>query len=269
MKRNHRSSRTPIRVLVHELRALGNVQAPSTMLPTVLERVGLSDTYTVWETPIGPVFIAFNSLGVSAVMSASSTMAFEQAFQARFGRPLRHVAELPASLARMVQQSLRGTARPPLQVDLRGQSAFERAVLQKVCEIPRKEMRSYAWVAREINHPRATRAVGTALKRNPVPLLIPCHRVGRSDGRLGGYLFGSAAKRAVLEAEGVDVEALEHLAHNGVRYYGSDTTHIYCFPTCRNARRITDRHRVPFQTETEAAATGYRPCRVCRPAQAA
>jgi methylphosphotriester-DNA--protein-cysteine methyltransferase len=53
-----------------------------------------------------------------------------------------------------------------------------------------------------------------------------------------------------------------------VRYYGSDTTRIYCFPTCRHARRISDRHRVPFHSAIEAVTTGYRPCTVCRPAQA-
>jgi hypothetical protein len=101
-----------------------------------------------------------------------------------------------------------------------------------------------------------------------VPLLIPCHRVVRSDGDIGEYLFGKEAKRQVLLAEGIDLEGMEHLARTGVRYYGSDTTRIYCFPTCRNARRIIDRHRVPFSSELEAAEAGYRPCSMCRPARA-
>ena len=112
------------------------------------------------------------------------------------------------------------------------------------------------------------RAVGSALRRNPIPLLIPCHRVVRSDGGTGEYVFGSEAKRAVLAAEGVDVEGLEELGRSGTRYYGSDTTQVYCFPTCRNARRITERHRVPFSSAEEAVVAGYRPCMVCRPARA-
>jgi O-6-methylguanine DNA methyltransferase len=172
-------------------------------------------------------------------------------------------------LLRMVQQQLSGKPQAALRVDLRGLSAFERAVLQKALEIPHGEMRSYAWIAREISHPKAVRAVGTALEHNPVPLLIPCHRIGRSDGRLGGYVFGSETKRAMLQAEGVDVALLERLAATGVRYYGSDITRIYCFPTCRHARRITDRHRVPLRSEAEASAAGYRPCTVCRPVQTA
>ena len=109
------------------------------------------------------------------------------------------------------------------------------------------------------------RAVGSALGRNPVPLLIPCHRVVRSDGHIGDYVFGGEAKRAILTHEGVEPEGLERLARTGVRYLGSDTTRIYCFPTCRNARRISERHRIPFASETRAGAAGYRPCRVCRP----
>lgn len=264
-----RSPLTSWRRLARQLRDLGNVRAPATVLPTVLERVGLSDAYAWGESPLGPVVVAYNGLGVSAVMQAASAAAFEQAFHTRFGRPVRRVDELPASLARLVHQPMSGPGRPALPVDLRGLSEFERAVLQKAREIPRGEVRPYAWVAREINHPRAVRAVGSALRRNPVPLLIPCHRVGQSDGRLGDYIFGRTAKRTMLAAEGVDVETLEHLAETGVRYYGSDTTRIYCFPTCRNARRISDRHRVPFRSAAEATTTGYRPCTVCRPAQAA
>jgi methylphosphotriester-DNA--protein-cysteine methyltransferase len=62
---------------------------------------------------------------------------------------------------------------------------------------------------------------------------------------------------------------MEELAQAGVRYYGSQTTHIYCFPTCRHARRITDAHRVLLRSQADAIAAGYRPCKVCRPAIAA
>jgi len=109
--------------------------------------------------------------------------------------------------------------------------------------------------------------VGSALAHNPIPLLIPCHRVVRSDGLIGEYgLGGPANKRTILAAEGTSPTELEALARAGVRYIGSDTTRIYCFPTCRNARRITSKHRHPFRSETQAASAGFRPCQVCRPA---
>ncbi len=254
------------RALVHQLRGLGCVEAPASVLPSVLERTGHRDAYTPCDSPIGPVYVAYNGLGISAVLASASAAEFEAAFQRRFNRPLRRVEALPETLASLWQQQWERSTRASLPMDLRGLKDFERAVLQKAQEIPRGEMRPYAWVAREIGHPKAVRAVGTALGHNPIPLLIPCHRVGKSDGHLGNYAFGPAAKQMILDYEGIDVAGLETLARRGTRYYGSDTTHIYCFPTCRNARRITDRHRVAFRSDADAARSGYRPCKVCRPA---
>jgi O-6-methylguanine DNA methyltransferase len=256
------------RELLRQLRQLGDVHAPAAILPTVLEHTGLADAYASLPTPIGPVFVAYNDYGVSAVMRALSEADFERAFRRRCGRPLRRVAELPDALVHTLRQQLTGAGRSSPRLDLRRLSEFERTVLRKVLQIPRGEVRPYAWVAREIGSPKAVRAVGSALRRNPVPLLIPCHRVVRSDGSAGQYVFGSEAKRAVLAAEGVDVGGLEELARAGTRYYGSDTTRVYCFPTCRNARRIAHRHRMPFSSTQAAAAAGYRPCKVCRPARA-
>ncbi len=250
--------------LVQGLRRLGDVTAPASLLPAVLMRLGLGDAYWRLETVIGPVFIAYNGQGISALMQADDAARFEQAFRRRFNRPVTPVPTPPADLVRAVRQHLSGQ-RTRLHFDLRGLSEFERAVLLKALEIPRGEVRPYAWIAREIGHPKAVRAVGTALGNNPIPLLIPCHRVVRSDGHIGNYGFGSPAKRALLRAEGVDPDALEALARAGIRYYGSDTTHIFCFPTCTHARRIGDRHRVLFRSGEEAIRAGYRPCQTCRP----
>jgi methylphosphotriester-DNA--protein-cysteine methyltransferase len=64
------------------------------------------------------------------------------------------------------------------------------------------------------------------------------------------------------------VGELEKLAQRGIRFVGSDTTHIFCMPTCRHARRVMDRHEIEFRNEREAYAAGYRPCKICRPAAA-
>ena len=69
--------------------------------------------------------------------------------------------------------------------------------------IPRGQVRSYEWIARTIGHPRAARAVGTALSRNKLPIMIPCHRVIRKNGELGGFAYGVSMKRKLLELEGV------------------------------------------------------------------
>lgn len=259
------------RRFVRDLRALGHASPPPDVLANVLSRVGLGDAYWQIDSPLGPVFVAYNDAGISAMMPAGvagSAAGFEYAFRERFGRPAYPVARPPGALARAVARQLDGERQSGLRFDLRGLSDFERAVLLKTWEIPRGQVRPYGWIAREIGRPGAVRAVGTALNHNPIPLLIPCHRVVKSDGRVGEYAFGGAAKRAVLAAEGLDPAGLDQLARARVRYYGSDTTHIYCFPTCAHARRVTDRHRVTFRSEREAVTAGYRPCKVCRPAVA-
>ena len=87
------------------------------------------------------------------------------------------------------------------KLDLSGATRFQREVWQVVKCIPYGETRSYAWVARQINRPKASRAVGQALGRNPLPVVIPCHRVVSNDGGLGGFSGGLDMKRYLLHLE--------------------------------------------------------------------
>ncbi len=180
------------RQLLRDLRALGDVRAPSGLLERVLGELELGDEYALLDTLLGALYVAWNRQGISAVMRTQTGEEFEERFHSRFGRDVRKAREVPCDL---------GDA-----FDLRGLSEFEQAVLLKAREIPRGETRTYSWVAAQIGRPAAVRAVGSALRKNPVPVFIPCHRVVRSDGTLGEYaLGGSEAKRAILEAEGVEV----------------------------------------------------------------
>ena len=79
---------------------------------------------------------------------------------------------------------------------------FQRTVYHAVCRIPRGQTRSYRWVARRIGRPAAARAVGNALNRNPFSPRVPCHRVVRTDGSLGGFAGGPIRKLALLKREG-------------------------------------------------------------------
>jgi methylated-DNA-[protein]-cysteine S-methyltransferase len=78
---------------------------------------------------------------------------------------------------------------------------FEKKVFRVVCQIPFGQTRSYKWVADKIGRPEASRAVGRALNKNPFPLTIPCHRVVRSKGDVGGYRWGKEVKKRLLEME--------------------------------------------------------------------
>ena len=255
--------------LTRALRRLGTSTAPPTLLPAVLAAAGIApgDAYSRLESELGSVFIAYNAAGISAVMRINDDSEFRDWFARRFRRGLQREPAPPARLLRALGERLTRSGAGNLRFDLHELTPFERDVLLKTLEIPRGEVRTYGWIAREIGRPGAVRAVGTALGHNPIPYLIPCHRVVRSDGHLGQYSAGGTdAKRRVLTLEGLDPDRLEGMARAGIRYHGSDTTHVFCFPTCRNARRITDPHRVDFHTGRAALAAGYRPCKVCRPA---
>ena len=78
---------------------------------------------------------------------------------------------------------------------------FQKKVYKAALSIPLGEVRTYKWVAKKIGHPKACRAVGQALKNNPFTLLIPCHRVIQSGGKLGGYAGGKKKKQALLDLE--------------------------------------------------------------------
>lgn len=243
-------------------------EAPATVAPQVLLETGLADGYLRYSAPTRDLLIAFNERGISSISLDLEPAAFEEQFEHQYARPAFPVTGLPARLARSLDKALTTNRLGALSIDWDGMSEFQQAVLRKTAEILPGEVRPYSWIAKEIGKPKAARAVGTALARNPVPIVVPCHRVVRNDGHLGNYYYGTEVKRAVLEAEGMDVVALEALADRGVRLTGSDTTHIFCNPTCRDARRTSPNHTVEFRSEDEARTAGYRPCKHCRPAAA-
>jgi methylated-DNA-[protein]-cysteine S-methyltransferase len=102
------------------------------------------------------------------------------------------------------------------------------------------------------------------MANNPIPLIVPCHRVVRNDGHTGSYAFGAGEKVRLLRLEGVSPEEIA-----GAPYVGTPTTGIVCHATCRNARRITPENRCSFRSVGSAVEAGYRPCKVCRPVAAA
>jgi O-6-methylguanine DNA methyltransferase len=249
--------------------ALGDLtlSAPHGLAADALVEVGLADRFATIESPIGTLYVAWNGTGVSTIGLARNDVEFATEHRRRTGRQTIRAASLPPALAVRIARRIAGDRRAQVRVDLRGRSDFERDVLRKAAEIPHGEVRPYGWIAAEIGRPKAVRAVGTALGHNPVPLIVPCHRVVRTDGTIGQYsLGGPEYKRAILAAEGLDPDDLERRARAGDHYTGSRTTHIVCNPTCRHARRVMDKHRVWFRSLDAAADAGYRPCKVCRPA---
>ncbi len=218
--------------------------------------------------PTGSLYVASTDRGISYVRLGTavheSDDEFVAAFRERFRRPLLRAEQPPVGLL----PALRNGRATNLRFDLRGCTDFERDVLRAAQRIPAGQVRPYGWIAHQIGRPKAVRAVGTALGHNPVPVLIPCHRVVRSDGDLGEYVFDRPAKKELLAGEGANLAELDELAGRGMRYVASDTTGIVCFPSCSAARRITPAHRHEFRSIKQAEQAGYHPCQLCQPVRA-
>jgi methylated-DNA-[protein]-cysteine S-methyltransferase len=140
-------------------------------------------------------------------------------------------------------------------VDLSRVPPFERAALEVAAQIPYGEVRSYKWIAERLGKPDAARAVGGAMAGNPVPLIVPCHRVVRTDGGLGGYSFGLVQKEALLSLERATTP-----------YVGCASTKIFCRKGCAHECRTREGGRIHFASGADARTSGYRPCNGCRPA---
>jgi len=251
-----------LRLLASSFSGLGR-SAPHDLMRRVME--DSMDKYGRVETDLGAVWVGFNARGITMVYpGARGAEGFTQAYLSRRFR-VAVPSAVPARYAALVQQAARGEVRRPLPLDLDGLKPFEQKALLLLRTIPRGQVRPYSWLAREAGNPKAARAVGTTMARNPVPLLLPCHRVVPASGGIGNYAFGSDMKRALLEREGVPVGELEDFARRGAQYLGCKSTGIYCFPTCSDARRMNPENRLFFRSASQAAESGYRPCRHCRP----
>jgi O-6-methylguanine DNA methyltransferase len=249
---------------LRDMRAAMNRPVAPDFTAQVFVRCGL-DRYCVAPSAIGDVFVAWRASGVTAVRPAGDANEFEIWYGERFGcRAVRAIEDDPISEA--ARAKLRGE-KVDVPVDLAECSPFERRVLEKAAEIGRGHARPYGWVAREVGDPAAMRAVGNALGRNPVPLLIPCHRVIRGDCSCGGYVFGSDVKRTLLEHEGVDFDAIERVTRGGFRFIGEDG--VFCLPTCGTiAKNFGKPGILGLRTAEEAHAHGLVPCDLCRPVAA-
>src|SRR5215217_6820783 len=225
---------------------------------------GVTDSFFGVESPLGAVYVAAGPDGVRYLAPAASEEEFARRYRERFGRFVSPAeGDEAADLAEKIEAAFAGE-RVEVPLDLSRATPFQRRVLEVVRGIRRGEVRPYIWVAGEAGSPGASRAVGNVMANNPVPLLVPCHRVVRNDGRTGSYAFGAGEKVRLLRAEGVSPEELLRAP-----YVGTPTTGTVCHATCRNARRIRPENRRPFRSVAQAVTAGFRPCRVCRPVVAA
>ena len=178
------------------------------MTPSAWRNGGEGETirWCKFDSPLGEMFIAATSKGICRLTFDDSETSLRRLF------PKATIVEDEGSLRELVEGALvaieRPLAAPDLPIDVAG-TAFQEAVWSALRTIPAGETRSYADIAAAIGHPKAVRAVGSANGDNHVCVLIPCHRVIRSDGSLGGYGGGIERKKKLLASEGHALEAPE------------------------------------------------------------
>jgi AraC family transcriptional regulator of adaptative response/methylated-DNA-[protein]-cysteine methyltransferase len=186
-------------------------QSPSGFYNDAKERLGMTPSawrdggrgetirWTTFDSPLGPMLIAATSKGICRLTFNDSDASLRRLF------PNAMIVQDEGGMRELVEGALtaieRPAATPDLPIDVAG-TAFQEAVWRELRKIPLGETRSYAQIAAAIGAPNAVRAVGTANGDNHVSVLIPCHRVIRSDGTLGGYGGGLANKKKLLAAEG-------------------------------------------------------------------
>lgn len=163
--------------------------------------VGVTIHYTIAATRIGPMLLAATARGVCSIQFDDSPATLERNLRDEY--PKAEIVRADRQLsqqAKTVRAIIGGSQRQALPLDLQA-TAFQRRVWQALQAIPRGATKSYSAIAREIGNAQAARAVARACATNPVAVAIPCHRVVREDGAMGGYRWGIERKKKLLAIE--------------------------------------------------------------------
>jgi O-6-methylguanine DNA methyltransferase len=229
-------------------------------------------TYRIFPSPLGNILIAASEQGVSLVeyLGRAKSLAHSRLGHLHGVEPIEDGQDLEG-LHRELMEYLAGRRdRFGWTLDLRlVRSEFHRTVLKATSEIPYGALMSYSGVACEVGRPAAMRAVAQALRWNPLPIVIPCHRVVGASGDLVGYAGDKLTlKERLLSTEGIHVEHAHATAHVNPRamYVGEPNDRWYCLPTCSSLESPAHLRRlVFFSTQQRAEGSGREPCTTCRP----
>jgi methylated-DNA-[protein]-cysteine S-methyltransferase len=175
-----------------------------TRLAAAANDAGILDVaYTTMETPVGTLLLAATDLGLIRVAFANEDHATVlQALSDRISARILRAPNRLDPVAKQLEGYFAGRRRQfDLPLDWRLSAGFRRSVLERLGQIGYGQTGTYASLAALAGRPKAVRAVGTACATNPLPIVVPCHRVLRADGALGGYRGGVEAKRTLLTLE--------------------------------------------------------------------
>jgi methylated-DNA-[protein]-cysteine S-methyltransferase len=173
-------------------------------LVAAADEAGILDVaYRTIDTPVGPLLLAGTAKGLVRVayVHEDHSRVLEQLAQSVSPRVLRAPSRLDVAAREMEEYFAGRRSLFDLPLDFRLSHGFRRTVLSHLTQIGYGRTASYAAVAAAVGNPKAVRAVGTACATNPLPVVVPCHRVVRSDGTVGQYAGGTDAKKALLALE--------------------------------------------------------------------
>ncbi len=225
--------------------------------------------WDVCGTPIGDLGLASNGRAMVAIVFAEEIGTAQVRFARRGAKGLREADEVVRQAAAQLEAYFAGDLTEfDLPLDPGG-TPGQRAVWDAVTAIPSGSVRTYRTIARALGRDRAVRAIGAANAANPLPIVIPCHRVIGVDGTLRGYAGGVERKMWLLAHEGAPVarpllSAEAALALPEPQRIGVPSTGIYCRPSCRYTPRLR-RPPLAFADSAAARSAGFRPCRICAP----
>jgi methylated-DNA-[protein]-cysteine S-methyltransferase len=166
---------------------------------------GLLDVgFDVVDSPIGPLLVAATGRGLARIyFDAEPELHLERLAQAYGPRVLRSAASVDATHRQLDEYFAGDRSSFELDVDLRGAAPFAQQVLGELARVPYGRTTTYGTLAAKVGAPRAARAVGTVMNRNPIPIVLPCHRIIGANGSLVGYGGGLERKETLLRLEGV------------------------------------------------------------------
>jgi methylated-DNA-[protein]-cysteine S-methyltransferase len=229
-------------------------------------------SYRVFPSPLGHILIARSEHGVSLVEYLHRGTDLRASRLSRVvGVELQEDGAEVETLHRELLEYLRGDrTRLEWPLDLRlARSDFHRAVLRATAAIPYGAVTSYAGIAAEIGKPAATRAVAQALRWNPLPIVVPCHRIVGTSGALTGYSGDRVGlKRGLLAVEGIQSKGRRsdsRVARDTLYHYEANDQHEYCLPTCGDIARHPIGRVTLLASRELAGSLGLVPCTSCRP----
>ena len=229
-------------------------------------------SYRVFSSPLGRILIARSEHGVSLVEYLDGGVDLSTSRLRRIaGVELQEDGAEIETLYRELMEYLHGDrTRLEWPLDLRlARSDFHRSVLRATAAIPYGAVTSYAGIAAEIGKPAATRAVAQALRWNPLPIVVPCHRIIGTSGALTGYSGNKVGlKQQLLAVEGIQAVGTRNdsrVARNMLYHYDRNDQHEYCLPTCGDIARRPIGPVTLLASRELAGAMGLVPCSACRP----